>query len=144
MLKYTLDYTCTPAANPTTIFQVLAGSAVYVHITGIDLSLRGASPATAPVPFDWVVQSTAGTMTSQTPVRQDRGLTKTISSTCTVNATVEPGGNTPTIWVCSLHQQATLYWRPVFPIRLEPSERVGLRYRSSTYVEVAFTIYLEE
>ncbi len=59
------------------------------------------------------------------------------------NFTTEPTLGSQ-IMEISIHQQGTFPWRPPFPIMVAGGERVGLRYRSGTFVNVSFTVYLTE
>lgn len=145
MLKYTATFSTTPSANPTTLVQVYAATDRPVSILGADIFLRGSTPATAPIPFDWVVQTSAGVGSTLTPQRQDRGLADTPTATVAWAFSSEPTGATQLI-VLGFHQQAAALWRPPagHQIHVKGEERVGLRYRSGSYVEVSVTLYLQE
>lgn len=135
----------TPAANPTTIFQVLGPTNGKILILALDLSLRGTTPATTPVPFDWAIQTTTGSgSTVIVPIKQDRGWDEDIGSKYELRKGFENEPTTgSTIISFSLHQQSTMPWRPPFPIVAKTAERVGLIYKSGTYVEVVYTVYMD-
>lgn len=145
MVKYTATFAVTPAANPRTLVQVYAATGRPVNIMGMDIALRGSTPATAPIPFDFVVQTSAGVGTTLATVLNDRGLDDSPSSTVTATYTTEPTGTTQII-VLGFHQQSAAFWRPPFGHELivKGEERVGFRYRSGSYVETTVTLYLQE
>lgn len=127
-----------------TLFQVLAPANHRVTIYGADISLGGADPSTAPVLFDWLIQTSAGTSAGLTPQYQDRGIVETKLATLLKTFTgAEPTGPTTLIYF-TCHQQGTYLWRPMFPIVVGGGERVGLRYNSATFVAVTFTVFIEE
>lgn len=142
-MRYYAYDTHTPDANPRTLFQVLAPANQRITIYGGDFSLGGADPSTAPVLFDWLIQTTAGTASALTPQYQDRGIAETKLATLQKDFTAEPTAGSILIYF-TIHQQGTYLWRPVFPIVVGGSERIGLRYRSATFVAVTFTLFIEE
>lgn len=133
----------TPNANPRTLFQVLAPANQRITIHGGDFGLGGSDPSTAPVLFDWLLQTTAGTASALTPQYQDRGIAETKLATLQKDFTAEPTASSILIYF-TIHQQGTYLWRPVFPIVVGGGERVGLRYNSATFVAVTFTLFIEE
>lgn len=144
-MRYYAYQVVTPNANPRTLFQVGAPANQRVLIHGGDFSLAGSDPSTVPVLFDWLLQDDAGTASGLTQQYQDRQTSplQTVQATLQHTATVEPTPNSILIYF-TIHQQGTYLWRPVFPIWVGGGEFVGLRYRSSTYVDVTFTLYIEE
>lgn len=142
-MRYYLTDTVTPTSNPQTLFQVAAPTNQTVRILGADISLQGSTPATAPTPLDWIIQTTAGTGSAATGQLEDRGGDDSIRSTMLTDFTAEPTAGSILIEF-AIHQQGTAFWRPPFPIKVKGSERVGLRYKSGVYVPVVLTVYLEE
>lgn len=142
-MKYTLVDTVTPTANPQTLFQVLAPANQNVRILGVDLTPQGSTPASVPIPFDWIIQTTAGTGSTATAQKQDRGQDDSIRATLQTDFTSEPTASSVLI-VFSLHQQSSGFWRPPFPLVAKGGERLGFRYKSAIYVPLSFTVYLEE
>lgn len=144
MLNYYAAISRTPTVNPETLFQILAPSNHKVAILGADISCRGSTPATTPIMFDWLIQTSAGTATALTGQLNDRGADETIQSTLQKTFTSEPTAGNSLIQF-SLHQQGTFPWRPLNgPILVKGGERVGLRYNSGTFVPVLVTVYLQE
>ncbi len=140
----------TPDANPETIMQILAGTNHRVVIAGADISLQGTTPSNAPVIFDFLVQTTAGTAgsgaTTVAEVLQDRGQDEDPELTITCydgSGAAEPTASS-VIAEFSIHEQGTFPWRPEKPIIVKTAERVGLRYKRATFVAVSVTLYCEE
>lgn len=140
---YTAPHTVTPTANPQTLLQIYAPTNQRIKVHGLDIGFRGSTPASAPIPLDWLVQGSAGTASSLSPQKQDRGLDASIQGTLTVNFTSEPSSSNVLV-TFPLHPQTTALWRPPFPLIVKGGERVGLRWNSGVYVPVTFTLYLEE
>lgn len=143
MLTFYAQDQVTPIVNPQTLFQVSVPTGQRVRITGADITLQGSTPASTPIPFEWLIQTSAGTASSLTPQKEDRGADETIQATLLKTFTQEPTAGAVLIQF-SLHQQASGLWRPPRPMIVKGGERVGLRYSSGTFVPVSFTIYLEE
>lgn len=143
MLEYYAQITKTPTKNPHTLFQVSVPSGQKVQILGADFGFQGATPATTPIPMAWLIQTSAGTASTLTPQKQDRGVDETVQASLLKDFTVEPTAGNVLINL-SVHQQAAWPWRPAFPIVVKGGERVGLRYGSGTFVPVSITIYLKE
>jgi len=142
-MKFYVTETKTPTSNPQTLIQVLAPTNTRVRILGAEIGLRGSTPATTPIAFDWVIQTSAGTSTAITGQKRDRGCDESIRATILTDFSAEPTGTTQVV-TFSMHQQAMYPWRPRIPILVKGGERVGLRYRSATYVETVLTLYVEE
>jgi len=142
-MRYYLTDTVTPTANPQTLFQVLAPTNQAVKILGADVALQGSTPATSPVLFDWVIQTTAGTASTATGQLEDRGGDDSIRATLLTDFTSEPTAGSIIIEF-GIHQQGTAFWRPPMPLKVKGAERLGLRYKSGTFVPVILTVYLEE
>lgn len=132
-----------PTKNPHTILQVYAPADQEVKIHGAELNLRGSTPATSSIPFDWIIQTSAGVGTTLTTQMQDRGLSIAPRATITADFTTEPTAGSILIEL-GFHQQATAFWRAPFPIIVTGEERVALRYKGGEYVSVGFTVFLEE
>lgn len=146
----------TPGDNPETIVQLLAAANHRCEIVAMDLSLQGTVPANAPVVFDFVTQSDAGTpgsgaydftvATGAPPQKTDRGIDEVIQTTFTAFDGSGPTEPTLGAQLCefSLHEQAYTHWRPPFPLVAKGSERIGLRFKRATFVPVSVTLYCEE
>lgn len=143
MLKYYAQVSVTPTVNPQTLFQVSVPSGQKVAINGADISLQGSTPASTPIPLEWLIQTSAGNSSKLTAQKQDRGADETVQATLLKSFTSEPSGTTVLVSF-SLHQQSTGLWRPPTPMIVKGGERVGLRWTSGTFLPVSVTVYLEE
>ena len=143
MLIFTAVNSLQPDVNPRTLFQVRPPDDQRVTIYGAEICLQGASPASTPVLFDWVIQTTAGVASVLTGVKQDRGVSEGIQAKMQKNFTGEPTAGSQ-IAAFSIHQQGTIPWTPRFPLNVGGGERVGLRYRSGEFVNLTFTIHMSE
>jgi hypothetical protein len=92
-----LDFTATPTAEVAlsagatrTVVQVVAPANQRVKIKGYGISFDGTSVTAEPVLVQLVRQSTAGTMTALTLIKDDPGRDETIQATAQHSATVEP------------------------------------------------------
>lgn len=143
-LKFTLSVDRTPAANPETLWQVIAPANHRLLLFAIELMPLGSTAATAPIPFDVVRQTTAGTASSLTPIKEAPDAAESIQSTAQKTFTVEPTlGESK--FQFSLHQQGSRLWTPPSgPIVIAGGERWGLRYLSSTFVQTKVQAYFEE
>lgn len=146
-MRYYAYDTLTPDNGVTplrTLVQVVAPANQRVTIYGADIALGGADPSTAPVLFDWLTQTSAGTSAGLTPQYQDRGIAEAKLATLLKTFTGAEPADPVTLIYFTIHQQGTYLWRPPFPIVVGGGERVGLRYNSATFVAVTFTLYIEE
>jgi len=150
-LQFTLVRSRTPARNPETLFQLIAAANHRVTILGADVSLQGSTPGTAPVVFQFLIQTDAGTPgtspTTLTPQKNDRGYDETIQTTFSAfdgtGSPANPAGTTK-IAEFSLHEQGLFPWRPPFPFVVKGGERIGLNYARASFVPVSVTLYCEE
>ena len=90
VLAPTAAITMSSASGPITAWQAKAPANQRIIVKQITVSMNGVTAAEAPVLFDIVVQTTAGTMTSLTPVKKFGSDPETIQSTYQHTATVEP------------------------------------------------------
>ena len=78
------------AAATKTMLQSTAPANQRVQLNGFTVSFQGVSPTAEQIIVRIARQTTAGTMTAVTPVKDDDSLPETIQSTAQKNATVEP------------------------------------------------------
>lgn len=141
---YTATVSHLPTASPRTLIQIRPPDNQRVKIIGADIGLQGSQPASTPIRLDWIVQTTAGTASSLTGQKQDRGADETIEAKLFKDFTVEPSPAAFPIAEISLHQQHSIPWYPPRPLIVKGGERVGLRYISGVFVNVSVTLHLEE
>jgi len=142
-MLFTATHVHVPNADPRTLLQIHAPQDEEIKILRGEITLQGSQPASTPILFDWVIQSTAGTATTLTPQKNDRGQDEEIKCKLWKDFTGEPSAG-DTVWQGFIHQQGAWPWTPAFPLKVKGGERLGLRYRSGTFVAVSFTFYLAE
>lgn len=145
-VNFTYEVTVTPSNNPETIAQFLAPTNQRVKLTAIEVIPLGSTGATAPITWGLAIQDGAGTSADdssslqKTPPLAD----ETIQTTVRKTFTAEPSGNSY-IHTFGSHQQAPRTWMPPDgAIVIEGGDRVGLRYRSATFVNATYRFHLEE
>lgn len=77
------------AATAKTVIQLIAPANQRLLVKSFGIFFDGTDPLAEPVQIYLVKQSTAGTMTSATPVRETPG-SEAVQATATINATAEP------------------------------------------------------
>lgn len=134
------------AATAKTVIQLTAPSNRRVKIAGWGVFFDGISPSAEPVQVSLVIQTTAGTMTSLTPIKLTRGADETIQSTAQHTATAEPTA-TDEIDMAEVHPQGAyeIYY-PQGPTErwIGGGERVGIKCTAPAAVNVRAKITFEE
>ena len=147
MLSFLATFDVTPAdVAIETLFQCYPDANTPVQILAADICIRGSTPATYPITFDWVIQTGAGTSNPLTAQLQDRGLDDTPTPTLLYDFSgAEPGGTTQ-LAVMYFHSQGSFQWRPPLPLIAQGGVRVGLRYLSTNTREkpTTVTVYMRQ
>jgi hypothetical protein len=78
------------AATAKTVLQLVAPTNQRLRLTGFGISFDGTSSSAEPVNVELCVQSSAGTSSSATPVKDGDPGSETLQGTAIKNATVEP------------------------------------------------------
>lgn len=78
------------AATAKTVLQLVAATNHRVRILGWGVFFDGVSATAEPVQVEVMIQTTAGTMSSLTPVKLDRSISDTLLTTAQHTATAEP------------------------------------------------------
>ncbi len=143
-LRFNLRVDRTPDGNPETLFQFLAASNHRALLLGIEIMPQGVTAGVAPVLFDVVTQTDAGTASSGTFVKDLPAASETIQASCQVTFTAEPTLGS-IIHEFSLHQQGSRLWTPPGgPMIIPGSQRIGFRYKSGSFVNCGVFAYFEE
>lgn len=127
-----------------TILQVVAPANHIVAVKGVSVSFDGTSASAEPVQVDLLRQTTAGTMSSATPVEETTTGT-TVQTTAQKNATVEPtAGNVLRRW--EVHPQSGLIEKFTIEdeLLIAGGGRLGLRVTAPAAVNVLAQISVEE
>lgn len=130
--------------GPQTAMQLLAAANHKVKITEIGVSAQGVSNTDAPLNFQLLVQTTAGTCSASTEVLLDADAGVVIQTTAIEDCSVEPTpGNIIHRWF--IHPQAGMVWVP--PPGTEPIidtiERTGLRILDTPTTAVDVNVYMK-
>jgi len=133
------------AATPKTVVQIAAPANHRAKILGWGVFFDGVVTTGEPVQVALVRQSTAGTMSSLTPVKIDDSIAETLLVTALHTATVEPTTG-DTIDMCEVHPQQG--FEIIYPLGQEPicggGDRVGIVCTSPSVVNVRAKIRFEE
>lgn len=122
--------TLSSASGPITLLQLIAASNHRAICKTLEVSMNGITAAEAGVLFDVVRQTTAGTMSSLTPVKKNNSDDESIQTTAQHTATVEPT-TTDVLWRGFYHEM-TGGVVPLRDIPIPGGTRLGLRYTSGT------------
>lgn len=133
------------AASAKTVLQLVAPAQQRVALRSVYVSFDASSSA-QPVEIVLMKQTTAGTMSSASPVKDDKGPSFTIQTTAQKNATVEPtAGDVLRRYL--VHPQAGLervFGGPGDEIVLDAGERIGLQINAPAGVNTDAGFTFEE
>lgn len=128
-----------------TLLQILAAANHRLRIKEVGVCFHGIVNTEAPVLVQLVRQSTAGTMSALTPVKEDSSLAETLTTTAQHTATAEPT-NTDVLRSWAVHPQSGLVYQAVpgdEPI-VPGAGRVGLVVTAGVSINVDAYIKFEE
>lgn len=133
------------AATAKTALQLVAASNHRVKILRWGVFFDGVSGTEAPVEVILVRQTTAGTMTANTPKKIDDSLAETLQTTAQDNASAEPTA-TDVVDVIECHPQSG--FEIIYPLGQEVivggGDRVGIKCTAPSAVNVRAKIVFEE
>lgn len=128
-----------------TIMQVVAASNHRLKIHEIEVAFQGTSNTADPIQVDVLRQSTAGTMTSLSPVKSDDSADETLQVTAQHTASAEP---TPGDVLMStfVHPQTGWQWQARFgdEILVGGGDRLGIRVTAGADVGCIARVVGEE
>lgn len=132
------------AATAKTILQAVAPTNQRGALKSFSVAFDGTSAAAEPVQVDLLRQTTAGTMTAATPVKEGVG-SETIQFTAQKNASVEPGSG-DVLRRYEVHPQAGREIRFGIDdeILIPGGTRLGIRCTAPANVNVAGHMSIEE
>lgn len=96
-----------------TILQLVAASNHRVLIVELSISFKGTSNTAAPIKVRVLRQTTAGTMSSLTPVKMNSGDDETLQTTAQHTATAEPTAS-DVLLSEEVHPQTGYTWQAPF------------------------------
>lgn len=141
--------TVTPAANPTTLYQILAAANRRTVLHGIEVMPLGATAATAPLLFDICLQDDANGLVIAADATKPKDWPE-MAETVQTTVLQQNGGEPTTSTVkreFSLHQMGTRAWVSIQPFKeiiIPGGVRMGVRYLNATFVPVRMSFSLEE
>lgn len=133
------------AATAKTVIQIVAAANHRVKILSWGVYFDGISTTAEPVQIRFLRQTTAGTMSALTPVKNDDSLAETLLTTAQHTATVEPTAG-DVLEVKEIHPQSG--YEKIYPMGQEVivggSDRVGIEVTAPAVVNVRAEITFEE
>ena len=133
------------AATAKTVIQLVAASNHPVKLLGWGVFFDGTSSTAEPVVVELLRQTTAGTMTSLTPVKVDPGRDETLQTTAQHTATAEPTAG-DVLARRNVHPQSG--YEVMYPFGQEMiipgGGRIGIRCTAPAGVNVAAEMRFEE
>lgn len=133
------------AATTKTVIQLVAASNHRVALLRWSVWFDGTSASAEPVQVELLRQTTAGTMSSLTPVKVDDSLAETLQTTAQHTATAEPTAGD--ILACKEVHPQTGY-EVLYPLMQEMiiggGDRLGIRCTAPDAVNVRAEMVFEE
>lgn len=133
------------AATLKTVLQLVAAANHRVKILRWGVYFDGVSVVAAPVEVEVTRQTTAGTMTSLTPVKLDDSIAETLQTTAQHTATAEP---TPGDIIDAVEVHPQQGYEIIYPLGQEPiiggGDRVGWAITAPATVNVRVKAVFEE
>ena len=135
------------AATAKTILQIVAPTNQRLLLTGFSVSFDGVSSTAEPVQVEIVKQTTAGTSSAGTPVKDGDPGSETIQTTSRITVTVEPT-TTDILRRYEVHPQGGGIERVLTPgvdaITVPGGTRLGLRCTAPATVNATGHMTIEE
>lgn len=136
------------AATARTAVQILTPTNIRVAVRGFILTFDGLSPTAEPGSFELLVQTSAGTMSAASSVKDDRSVSDTVQTSGFKAATAEPtdAGASAIMRDGHVHPQTGVEFRWMLEeeVVLSGATRCGLRLNFSAAVNVRARLYCEE
>lgn len=133
------------AATAKTVIQMVAATNHRVKVLGFGVFFDGVSVTAEPVQVRLLRQTTAGTMSALTPVKQDDSIADTLLTTFQHTATAEPTAG-DVLDVLEVHPQQG--YEIMYPLGQEVivggGDRIGIECTAPATVNVRAKIRFEE
>lgn len=128
-----------------TLVQIVAAANHAVKISEISISFAGTSNTATPILVQISRQTTAGTMTSLTPVKDPDDSGETLQTTAQHTATSEPT-TTDVLMEEYVHPQTGYCWQAPFgkEIKIGGGDRLGIRVTAAADVNATARVVGEE
>ena len=133
----------TTGTSVKTLAQVIAAANQRVLVHAIEVSFKGVSTTDAPILVEVLRQTTAGTVTSLTPVKNNNGDDETLQTTASKDASAEPTAG-DILRSLEVHPQGrhTIYLPR--PIVVKGGGRLGVRVTAAVSVSACVSLECEE
>ena len=133
------------ASTVKTVLQLTAPANHRLRLLRMKVSFDGISPTAEPAQVRLLRQTSAGTMSSLNPVKQDNSLAEALLSTGASNATAEPTAG-DVLDSVEVHPQSG--YEVIYPYGQEPmvggSGRLGIDIQCPSVVNVRALLVYEE
>lgn len=128
-----------------TIIQCVAAANHGIHITEISISFEGVSNTGQPILVELLRQTTAGTMSALSPVKNPDDTDETLQVTGQHTATVEPTAS-DVLMTELIHPQTGYTWQAPFakPKKIGGGDRLGIRVTANASVNCIARMIGEE
>jgi hypothetical protein len=128
-----------------TLMQIVAASNHALLIDEISISFDGTSNTATPIKVDVLRQTTAGTMSSLTPVKDPDDSDETLQVTAQHTATAEPTAG-DVLLSEHIHPQQGYTWQAPFgrSIKVGGGDRLGIRVTAGASVNALARVAGEE
>lgn len=124
-----------------TILQIVAAANHRIKIPKVSVSFEGVTPTDPPIQVVLMRQSTAGTMSSLTPVKDNDSDDETLQTTAQHTATVEPtSGDIIETKLC--HPQGRVDF--IGPFTVKGGGRLGVVVTASVGIDCVASALIEE
>lgn len=135
----------TTGTSAKTLLQLVAASNHAVKIDEISISFNGTSNTAEPIKVDVLRQTTAGTMSSLTLVKDPDDWDETIQTTAQHTATAEPTAS-DVLLSEHVHPQQGYTWQAPFgrEIKIGGGDRLGVRVTAPASVSAIVRVSGEE
>jgi hypothetical protein len=133
------------AATAKTILQLVAASNHRAKLLSWGVFFDGTSATAEPVQVRLLRQTSAGTMSALTPVKNDDSLAETLQTTAQHTATAEPTAG-DVLEAIEVHPQGG--YEKIYPLGQEPviggGDRIGIECTAPASVNVRASVTFEE
>ena len=133
------------AATAKTVIQLVAPSNHRLKVLGWGVFFDGVSVTAEPVQVRLLRQTTAGTMSALTPVKQDDSLSESLQATAQHTATAEPtAGDVLDMIECHPQQGYEIAYSMGQEVIVGGGDRIGIECTAPANVNVRAKIRYEE
>ena len=135
----------TTGTSLITLMQLLAATNQRVKVKEISVSFNGVSNTGVPILVEVLRQTSAGTMSALTLVKENSSDSETLQTTAQYNATVEPSASS-IVMTEQVHPQGGFLWQAPFggEIIVPGAGRLGLRVTAGVSVSAMARMVFEE